>query len=199
MRKCFTAMAFLFLSGCSHTVNLNSVPTGVEVYSLDKQAKRRALLGVTPLVLPSATKAEDFHYIELSKPGYLPQVTIIPFASALDANAQYRFVLKKQDAEWFRIAMRGVFIRELDNVLGQFVELHENIFLDNESECRRLISAMSKQYGNISSFHLLSGAFYWKKNDLEEAKTSYVNALKLNPRDAEALTMLRNIDVLLGM
>lgn len=186
------------LSACSTTMTVVSNPKEADVFVLGISDSRRTLIGKTPIELPPLQKGQDYYYLEIIKPGYMPSVAIIPFISSLSANVEVKMTMKKQDSEWFKMAMRGVFINDTDAIVREFLQFQEKMIQGNDAECVRLINVMGRVYGNIAAYHSLVGAYYWQKNNLEEARNSFERLLALNPKDAEAKRMLSVLNVMMG-
>lgn len=189
---------FLCLSACAHSITVASAPKEIDVYALSINDNRRGIVGKTPVTLSQPQQGLDLHYLEFSKAGYMPKVAIIPFFSSLDSNTEIKVSLRKKDAEWFKEAMRGTFVEETNSVLRQFLELQSTIIQGNDEECERLLATLGKSYGNIAAYYALAGAYYWKKNSLNQAKLAYERLLDLDPTYKEAKRMLNVISVMLG-
>jgi hypothetical protein len=198
LRLLDTILALLVLGGCAHAVTVASTPKEIDVYALSINDNRRGVLGKTPLTLNRPQQGPDLHYLEFSKSGFIPKVALIPFFSSLGSGTEFKVTLRRKDAEWFQEAMRGTFVDETDRVVRQFIQLQETIIQGNDEECERTLAALGKTYGNIAAFHALAGAYYWKKNSLNQAKLAYERLLELDPKYKEAKRMLNVISVMQG-
>ncbi len=183
---------------CSHTVSVSSTPADADTYLMDAGSTRRMLIGKTPLSLPQNRENHDYYHVEINKAGFMPQIVIAPFTSTFNEDTDIKVVLRKQDSEWFKTSMRGMFTTETNDIVGQFLDLQEKILQGNDLEAERLLASMGKQYANLSVFHSLSGAYYWKRNDLAEAKAAYRRALKIDSKDMDARKMINVINGMTG-
>lgn len=190
--------AYFLMGACAHSITVASTPKEIDVYALSINDNRRGVVGKTPVSLAPPQQGLDLHYLEFSKSGYMPKVALIPFFSSLDDKTEVKVNLRKKDAEWFKEAMRGTFVDETDQVVRQFLELQGTIIQGNDEECERLLATLGKSYGNIAAYYALAGAYYWKKNSLNQAKLAYERLLELDPTYKEAKRMLNVISVMLG-
>jgi len=198
MRKILTTMTAALLNSCASSINVASTPDAVELLSINSINNTESSLGNTPTVIPLSKNKKDFFHLKLSKPGYITQYSIIPFISAFKEDLNLKISLKKQNSDWFETSMRGIFIRETDSILREFLDLQKKIIKGDDQECLRLINIMKQQYGKVAAFHSLVGAYHWTRNNLTEAKRSYERILELVPSDVEASKMLSVINVMMG-
>lgn len=191
-------MLYVLCSACASSVKVSSVPESIELHSINALTGSETLIGSTPATLAPGANQQDYHLLKMSKSGFLSQYTVIPFTSSFKTEPNVKVTLKKKNSTWFDAALRGVYAKETDDIIREFLELQKKIIANDEFEGNRLIGTMKQKYANIAAFHSLVGAFHWKKNNLTEARRSYERILELVPQDAEALKMLSVISVMMG-
>jgi hypothetical protein len=189
------AVGVLF-SGCIHTLEISTTPKGVQVYALKPDGEQGKLLGKTPVVLQS-TSDEDYFHLKLAKRGYISRVFLLPFYRPANGKEEVKITLKAQNKEWFQNALRVTYYNQTDALIKDFLSFQENIIQENDLECMRYIESLGKSYSEIATYHSLVGAYFWKKNRLNDARKAYLRLLELVPTDTEAKSMLKAIDAML--
>jgi len=188
----------ILAGGCAHLPQIAGSAEKTEAFLVSGSEDRRVLLGYLPLKNSPVGKGVNVFTLETSKVGYIPLRATFMFPSSLKAHESIVLNLKKLDNNWFKSSIEKTYINEFDLVVRRFLELQEKIMLRRETDAARIIEELGTVYDGFAAYHSLVGAFHWNNNRLDEAKKSYQSVLRLVPDSAEALGIIKAIDIMLG-
>lgn len=183
------AMPFLLLvlvSGCAHSVTLNSAPKEAEVFVVQENGTRGGVLGKTPLTL-SGNNQTSF---EISKSGFASVFVFLP-ESDLGRDVNLRIELPSLSEAWMEQLMLGGRTAAFENAASDLLTLQSLLFFKKEKEFLALSKKGEAKYGKLALFQVMMGNFYLSKKDYKNAQESFKKALDIDPANKEATSLLK--------
>ncbi len=175
---------FLGLSGCSHTLIIESTPGDAEVYLSGDPSSPGRSLGRTPLALPiSEAVVGEFGYLTVQKPGYERVTTVMTRGSTGALRQSLRFHLKPGDSGGTLASRLLVHVRNSQRFAEalQFTEAHREI-----DEALRIDPTF------VFGKSFKAGLYFMEKK-WPEATRLYREVLAAEPSYEEAAKMLARI------
>ncbi|MEY4064866.1 MAG: hypothetical protein RIR26_1074 [Pseudomonadota bacterium] len=189
-----SAFVLLCLSGCGHTIALNSSPAAASVYFLDGAGNRVSLAGQTPLTLKGPPDGGPRYLLEIEKSGFVPRMLVVEQPHPFGSDTQISVHLTEQNKDWFTVAMTGAFSSETSSLIDQFFELKTRIAERSAGKVKKLETQMKDKFSGFSIFNALLGEFYFKLRNYPVATDYLQKAIELNPQDLESKLLLARIE-----
>lgn len=174
------------VSGCAHSVTLNSAPKEAEVFVVQENGTRGGVLGKTPLTL-SGNNQTSF---EISKSGFASVFVFLP-ESDLGRDVNLRIELPSLSEAWMEQLMLGGRTAAFENAASDLLTLQSLLFLKKDKEFLVLSKKGEAKYGKLALFQVMMGNFYLSKKDYKNAQESFKKALDIDPANKEATSLLK--------
>lgn len=183
-RKSFLWWGLLSLAGCASSYQLNSVPTGANVYYLEGNGEKKLFLGSTPVNYSKSLLPENQAFLLMfEKEGYSAQ--IVPVAATDESKTILNVRMKVQSekvkppAKETNILVRRLFLAQEMMYRKEYVAAMQ--------EVERLVH----DYPEAAQPHVIRGTIYYLLNEVKSAKKSWRAALELDPENVELLKFLK--------
>lgn len=186
MYFCYLA-ALALLFSCSHNLVIESTPAEAEVYSATSpNAKDRKFLGKTPLSLPfEEVFSSRSGYLILTKQNFERQNVFVDRGSMTSTKNYLIFNLLPGNEKSSTTSKLIAYVREAQTFAKaqNFIKAHERID-DALREDPTFVFGVS-----------FKGGLYYLQGNYSESQKQYERVLDLDPANAEALKMLKQINL----
>jgi tetratricopeptide (TPR) repeat protein len=175
------------LVGCSHDIEMVSIPSGAVVYEVTESGKR-AKVGVTPLRIKDKVDIERRNFL-FEAAGFIPQNLRIIFP--YEANAKIVIYLSPLDDNWFKNVLEAEYPEKVDDISVDLLEFQNKLLVTQPESAEPLIQSYITKYPKFSIVPTLVGVFYYKHENYESASRYLKSALKLNNENIIARRLLQ--------
>lgn len=189
----FQAMLVMFwMSACSHTLILESVPSDSSVYLLDQSGQKVKLLGRTPLATEELSILKSTGVI-VESAGHVPLTVIVPFQNSTVSKLSVK--LTPYDEKFVQGLPFDLHKKVIDQLAGELIDLQQTLYGGNKEEAEIAIREAESRLGQSSRYHQIVGSFRFYQGQFEQAVRSLSKSLEIDPGNETARRMLVLTDV----
>ena len=183
-----TAFTIPAILSCTHSLNLKTEPAGAQVFALDGQGNRGALLGQTPFRIEQPN-LNRLYFLEVAQVGYDTRQVLAP---ALTTGSQeISMQLKPMNREFFQEQFKKEESQFLNKGMGQLLTLQAAVIAKKSDRVLEIEQSLSAKFDQVSIFHSLMATHFYFQGNVTEAKKRSRRALDLDPTNSESAGLLR--------
>lgn len=191
-RRLQAMLTLFWVSACSHTLVLESVPSDSSVYLLDQTGQKVKLLGRTPLATEELSILKSTGVI-VESAGHVPLTVIVPFQNSTVSKLSVK--LTPYDEKFVQGLPFDLHKKVIDQLAGELIDLQQTLYGGNKEEAEIAIREAESRLGQSSRYHQIVGSFRFYQGQFEQAVRSLSKSLEIDPRNETARRMLVLTDV----
>ncbi len=187
-------MISLFGCASSTSLNLQSNPTGADVYVTSLDGANPKKIGTTPLLIPAedAVKAANTIgpvMLEFRKDGFVPSKSMVTDLAPADITmtAELQRSSGLEDIE------------KLNKVIDRLFESQRLARVGRLEDAMKLTESIQKEAPELSALYEIQGGIYYLQKKPQQALDSYSTSIRYNPKNVEAVRMRNHLMSSLGI
>ena len=196
IKSYIATVALAVLSACSSvtTLNLQTNPSGADVYIYSLDGANPKKLGVTPLLIPAEDALKVSNnigpvVIEFRKDGFIASKSMVTDLAPADVtvSAELQRSTGLEDIE------------ALNKVIDRLFESQRLVRAGRLDDAMKLIEAIQKDAPELSALYEIQGGIFYLQKKPEKALDSYQTSIRFNPKNVEAVRMRNYLMSSLGV
>ena len=194
-RYSFYIFLLLLIVGCTTTrVGLYTNPQGAKVYGKAIGQGRSILLGETPLLVEGVQIEK--HYagsgpiiLEFKKEGFQTSTVYVTELNAIDLNVNLELAPSSGLED----------LRRVDDIIDSMFRIQRLVQVKRYQEAMIGLRELKSVAPQISTIYQLEGGIFYIQRSYQDALDSYRQAIRYNPKNAEAIRMRNMLEKSYGI